>query len=289
MQFAASRQDDARTSIYSAWAEGPTIVRAYYHGNTGLKDRGEISFHRLARQWRREAFVDFDLIAGDELVGFVGHADDGLEFLEHGVGHALAEGRSGMRGDAVVAVVGDADGDVEKFLGERIERAGRHDLLDAFPGALEKCGVVGDCFPEIIDPIGLAGGHDVVVDSADFRAGVFVFDQAEGGHDFSRMAASEDGETLAGCGNACQKESENGQDWAGFQNEVIEKRNERRPSARQKTSATVRAKNQVQANANPDLGGRLEEFFEQEAGESAGVVAQDAVFFEKIVEDYPEA
>src|SRR5229473_2372869 len=39
------------------------------------------------------------------------------------------------------------------------------------------------------------------------------------------------------------------------------------------------------------LGRRLamEEFFEEEVGEAAGIVAQDAVFFEEIVEDDAEA
>jgi len=154
-------------------------------------------FDGLAGQGRGKALVDFDLIAGDELVGFVGHADDGLKFLEHGVGHALAKGGSGVGSDAVVAVVGDTDGDVEKFLGERIERAGRHDLLDAFPSALEKRRVMSDGLPKIVDPVGFTGGHDVVVDGADFGACVFVFDEAEGGHEFSRIAADEDGENVS--------------------------------------------------------------------------------------------
>ena len=87
-----------------------------------------------------------------------------------------------MRSDAVVTVVGDADGDVNQFFGERVERAGRHDLLDTFPGALEQYGVVRDSLPEIIDPIGFARGHDVVVDGAHFVRGVLVFDQSECGH-----------------------------------------------------------------------------------------------------------
>jgi len=33
----------------------------------------------------------------------------------------------------------------------------------------------------------------------------------------------------------------------------------------------------------------LEEFFEEEAGEAAGVVAEDAVFLEEVVEDDAEA
>jgi hypothetical protein len=76
------------------------------------------------------------------------------------------------------------------------------------------------------------------------------------------VAASEDGETLAGSGNACQKESVNEQKLRRFRNEGIEERNERRPWAVQKTSMTVPVKNQVNANANPESGGRLEEFFE---------------------------
>src|SRR5271157_1877617 len=75
----------------------------------------------LTTQRWAELFVDFNLIAGDELVGLVGHADDGLQLLEHGVGHPFFESRGGVRSDAVVAVVGDAYGHVDKFLGERIE------------------------------------------------------------------------------------------------------------------------------------------------------------------------
>ena len=155
------------------------------------------SVDSLAGKRRHEAFVDFDLIAGDELVGFIGHANDGLEFLEHGVGHALAKGGSSVRRDTVVAVVGDADSDVKELLGKRIEGAGRHDLLDAFPSALEECGVVRDGFPEIVDPVGLTGGHNVVVNGADFGVCVFVLDKTEGGHDFSRIAANDDGENVS--------------------------------------------------------------------------------------------
>ncbi len=130
-----------------------------------------------------EALVDFDLIAGDELVSFVGHADDGLKFLEHGVGHSFAEGGSSVRGDAVVAVVGDAYGDVDQFFGERIESAWAHDLLETFPGAFEQGGIVRDGLPEIVDPVDFARGHDVVVNGADFRRSVLVFDQSECGHE----------------------------------------------------------------------------------------------------------
>ena len=81
-----------------------------------------------------ELLVNFHLVAGDELVGLVGHADYGLQLREHGIGHAFFESGGGVRGNAVVAIIRDADGYVEQFLGEGIECAGGHDLLDAFPG-----------------------------------------------------------------------------------------------------------------------------------------------------------
>src|SRR6266480_2607023 len=137
----------------------------------------------LSRKRGQEALVDFYLIAGDEFVGFVGHADDGLELLEHGSGHSFAEGGSGVRGDTVGAVVSDADGDVNQFLSQRIEGARPHDLLEAFPGALEQRRIVRDGLPEVVNPIDLACGHDVVVDGAHFRRRVLVFDRCEGGHE----------------------------------------------------------------------------------------------------------
>jgi hypothetical protein len=44
---------------------------------------------------------------------------------------------------------------------------------------------VGDGLPEIIDSISFAGSHDVVINGTNFGAGVFVFDEAESGHDVS--------------------------------------------------------------------------------------------------------
>src|SRR5216684_23828 len=43
------------------------------------------------------------------------------------------------------------------------------------------------------------------------------------------------------------------------------------------------------SGARNDVGSGVEEFFEEEAGEAAGVVAEDAVFLEEIVEDDAEA
>jgi hypothetical protein len=43
-----------------------------------------------------ESLVDLDLVAGRQAVGFIGHAHDGHEFVEHFAGHAFALGRSGV-------------------------------------------------------------------------------------------------------------------------------------------------------------------------------------------------
>jgi hypothetical protein len=181
------------TSLWWAWRGVVPIVLTYYDGNmddleaeiSGYERSCLILFRQIER--RLEAVVDGHLIAGNELVGLVGHADHLLEFLEHFRRHAFAESRGGVRSDAVVAVVGDADGDVEQFLGERVESAGSHDGLEAFPGALQKNRIVGDGFPEIVDVIGFARGHDVVIDSFDGGTGIFVFDQTESGHENCSM------------------------------------------------------------------------------------------------------
>ena len=129
-----------------------------------------------------ELVIDFDLIARHHFVGFIGHADDRHEFLEHGIRHAFLLCGGGVGRDAIVTLIGDADGDVDQLFRQRVKRSGGHDLLDIVPGALERGGIVGDGLPEIIDPVGFASGHDVVVDGADFRGGIFVFDEAEGRH-----------------------------------------------------------------------------------------------------------
>src|SRR5262245_36532784 len=86
---------------------------------------------------RFETLVDFDLIAGGEAVGFVGDADNRHHLGQHGVAHARFPGGSSVRGDTVAALVAGADRDVEHFLGQRVERAGRHDFLNVAPDAAE--------------------------------------------------------------------------------------------------------------------------------------------------------
>jgi hypothetical protein len=41
---------------------------------------------------------------------------------------------------------------------------------------------VSDGLPEIVDPIGLARGHDVVIDGANFRVRVCILNEAKGRH-----------------------------------------------------------------------------------------------------------
>ena len=116
--------------------------------------------------------VDFHLISSDEFVGFVGHADYGHHFFEHGVGHSFILCRDGVAGDAVSALVGYADGDVDEFLGERVEGAGSdHDLLDAGPGSFQDIGLVSQGSPEIVDEVGFSGRADVVEDGFDAGTG----------------------------------------------------------------------------------------------------------------------
>jgi hypothetical protein len=136
-----------------------------------------------ALERRVESLVNFGWVTGNELIGFVGHADHDLKLLEQGAGHTLAEGGSRVRGDAIGTIVGDADGDVEQFFGERMERARSHGLFQTFPSAVEQSRIVRDDLPEVVDPVDLARGHDVIVNGAHFRACVLVFDQSECGHE----------------------------------------------------------------------------------------------------------
>jgi len=85
-----------------------------------------------------------------------------------------------------IRMVRDRDGNVDQFLGERIERPGSHDLLECLPRSASADRIVRDRLPEIVDPVGLARGHDVVVDGADFGGGVGVFDKANMDMRFSK-------------------------------------------------------------------------------------------------------
>lgn len=68
----------------------------------------------LLDRWQStfELFVEFHLVAGNHFIGFIGHADDRLQLMEHLVGHTFFARRRGVRRDAVVTIVSYADGDV---------------------------------------------------------------------------------------------------------------------------------------------------------------------------------
>jgi hypothetical protein len=119
-----------------------------------------------------EFAIDWDLEGVGDGVGLGGHGDDREEFGVLLVGEAFGSGRGCVGVDAVAAVVGDGDSDVDEFFGERIERAGfDHDLLDAGPDALEEFGMVGEGSPEVVDEVGFSGGSDVVEDGLEARVG----------------------------------------------------------------------------------------------------------------------
>src|SRR5215469_11667246 len=129
-----------------------------------------------------ERRINFYLIARSQAVAFVGHPDNGHQLAKHRVGHALVFRGRGVGRNAVAALIRNADRDVDHFLGQRIERTRSHDLLDVLPGAFQRGRVVGQSLPEIVDPVRLAGGHDVIVYLAHFGRGVLVFDETESGH-----------------------------------------------------------------------------------------------------------
>src|SRR6266849_8427615 len=131
---------------------------------------------------RFETLVDLHLISRDQSISFVRHAHHGHQLFKLGVGHAFVYRRGGVRSDAVFALIRDRNGDIDHLFSERVERSRSHDLLNVFPSPLEHDRILRDYLPEIVNPIGLARGHDVVVDSADRGAGVGVFDEAKDGH-----------------------------------------------------------------------------------------------------------
>ncbi|MCY1372242.1 hypothetical protein D9M69_594370 [compost metagenome] len=81
-----------------------------------------------------------------------------------------------MTRDAVAAVVGDAHRQVDHFLDHRVERARRHHLLEAGPGALQRGRVVGQVLPEIVDVGHVARRLDVVEHRADLVGSGGVLD-----------------------------------------------------------------------------------------------------------------
>jgi hypothetical protein len=130
-----------------------------------------------------ERLVDLDLKSVGQRVGLVGHTDNGYQLGEHFAVHALRPRGRRMGVDAVGAAVGDADCNIDQFLGQRVQGAGSHHLLHAVPGALQQLGLNRRRFPEVVDPVRLARLHDVVIQVAYFGACLLLFDEFDGRHE----------------------------------------------------------------------------------------------------------
>jgi hypothetical protein len=115
-----------------------------------------------------ELWIDGDLERIGESIGLGGHGDDGEEFGVLLVCEAFGACGSSVGVDAVAAIVGNGDGDVDELSSERVEGAGfDHDLLDALPSSFEKVGLIGEGPPEVIDEVGFSSGTNVGEDGLD--------------------------------------------------------------------------------------------------------------------------
>jgi hypothetical protein len=147
----------------------------------------------VPRRWRRgrstpssalhaEDLVHRHLQRGDHAVGLCGHADHRHQLHQLGLGHALGPGRGGVRVDAVFAAMRHRYRDIQHLLGPGVQRAGRHHLLDAVPGAAQQRRVVRQRAPEIVDVVGAAGGADIGEDGRRRGGELVVGKQLHGGH-----------------------------------------------------------------------------------------------------------
>src|ERR1700719_1493069 len=133
--------------------------------------------------------IDSYVERGDQTVGFVCQADNCQQLRILGLRHALVARRGAVRGYTVPAAVRGAYRDVQELLGQRIERSGTHDFLDVGPDTPEGPRVVREDLPEIVDPVGLPGRHDVVVDLPHFGCCFAVFDRLSPGAHAAPVAA----------------------------------------------------------------------------------------------------
>src|SRR5271154_2407559 len=90
--------------------------------------------------------------------------------------------------DAVFAIVGDANGYVNHFLGERIELAWRHYSLYIRPNALKRCWIICEHFPEVIDPVSFSRRHYVVIDNLYVCRGIVIVNHFYKRHSLSSRA-----------------------------------------------------------------------------------------------------
>ena len=130
-----------------------------------------------SRQIRDEALIDLHAQRGNQAVRLIGQADNGQQLGILRIRHALGLRRCAVRGDAILAAIAGAYRQVQQFLGQGIQGpTGRHDFLDVAPQATQGHRIVGQHFPEIVDPVRAPGPHDVVVDRPHVRRCRVVFD-----------------------------------------------------------------------------------------------------------------
>src|SRR5438270_9046903 len=86
----------------------PRINTDAQGSDPALSESGSTNDQRLTTNdccWRGprlKLVVNLYLIAGNQPVALIGHADDRHHLLEHGVGHTGFAGGGGMRGDTVI-------------------------------------------------------------------------------------------------------------------------------------------------------------------------------------------
>ncbi len=184
---------------------GGAVVLAALAGHTladlRLERVAPADAHRVA-----EPLVHRHLIGVGQRVGLAGHAHHREQLAPHRLAHAGPARDRGVGSDAVVAAVGRADREVDHLLGEGVEGARDHDLLDGLPGAAKRRRVVGERLPEVVDPVRLAGDHDVVVDRAHLGAGRPVLDQSgdrHGGDPFRPTPRGESGPARRAASRRC--------------------------------------------------------------------------------------
>ena len=125
-----------------------------------------------------EFFVQWDLKSIRQTIVHVRHTNNAHQFSKHGVCHSLGDGCSSVRGDAIIAPVRHAHGDINQFADERVQfTRTSHDGFQCRPCSLQCRRMIGEGFPEIIDLVCLAGRPDVIKYLSYQPTALFVFDQ----------------------------------------------------------------------------------------------------------------
>ena len=140
----------------------------------------------FARIIRLEPLIHLHLQPHGQPVAGVGQRDDLDQLGQHLVVHALLARRGDVGVDAVLAVVGDADREIDVLLGQGIEPALLdHHLLHVAPEALEHRRMHRQRAPDVVDVVGVAGLADVVEHLARLGLRALVVLQLDQCHGFA--------------------------------------------------------------------------------------------------------